>query len=133
MDLKAVLNTVGREQCNETLFTLLDRFLNPAFGALPKLEVELIILDALESLGAISPEPQAYELISKLKVTRAKANKLIYERELRRSNHEDLEARIKALLRKPLIDKKGNHFMLEVENPLLLDHLRSKIQQLGHQ
>lgn len=96
------------------LIALLDSFLNPAFGALPKLEVELIILDALESLGAISPAPQAYELISKLKVTRPKANKLIYERELRRSNHEDLEARIKALLRKPLIDKKGNHFMLEV-------------------
>lgn len=51
---------------------------------------------------------------------------------MRRSTREDLEARIKALLRKPLIDKKGNHFMLEVENPLLLDHLRSKIQQLGH-
>ena len=47
-------------------------------------------------------------------------------------NHEDLEDRIRALLRKPLIDKKGNHFMLEVESPLLLDHLRSKVQQLGH-
>ena len=79
MDLKAVLNTAGRAQCNETLFTLLDRFLNRAFGALPKLEVKLIILHALKSLGAISAKPQAYELISKLKVTRAKANKLIYE------------------------------------------------------
>ena len=57
MDLRALLNIAGREQCTEVLNTLLDRFVNPAFSALPKIEVELIILDALESLGAISAEP----------------------------------------------------------------------------
>lgn len=30
------------------------------------------------------------------------------------------------------MDKKSNHFMLEVEDPLLLNHLRCKIQQVGH-
>lgn len=73
-----------------------------------------------------------YELVTKLRVTRTKARNLIYERELRRSKPEDLDERVKEILRKPLIDKAGKHFILEVENPLVLDHLRAKVQELGH-
>jgi hypothetical protein len=36
------------ERATQVLNTLLGRYLSPAFGALPKLEVELIMLDALE-------------------------------------------------------------------------------------
>ncbi|MBA4501522.1 hypothetical protein [Marinobacterium marinum] len=132
MDLKAEQGTAGNQSATQVLNTLLDRYLSPAFGALPKLEVELIMLDALEQLGVISPQPQVYELVSKLKVTRTKANKLLYERELRRSTSTDLDSRVKELLRSPLIDKKGTHFMLEVDNPLLLDHLRDKVRKLGY-
>src|SRR5690554_4861307 len=55
MDLKAVLNTAGREQCNETLFTLLDRFLNPAFVAL----VEDTLKDELEIAESVLKEAGA--------------------------------------------------------------------------
>jgi len=71
-------------------------------------------------------------LVSKLKVTRAKARKLIYERELRRLSQEDLDARVKELLTEPLVDRRGDQFILEVDNPLLSDHLRDTIQKLGH-
>jgi hypothetical protein len=83
-------------------------------------------------MGVISPEPQVYDLVSTLKVTRAKASKLLYERELRRSTRIDLDDRVKKALRSPLIDKRGAHFMLEVDNPLLLDHLRDTVRKLGH-
>lgn len=42
----------------------------------------MIILDALESLRAVSAGPKDYELVLKLKVMRRKANKLIYQRQL---------------------------------------------------
>ncbi len=42
--------------------------MNPAFGALPKNEVELIVLNVLEKLRAIDEEPELYEFVSKLKV-----------------------------------------------------------------
>lgn len=132
MEIQSVINNLGKEQCKEVLTELLERYLTPAFGALPKLEVELIILESLVQLGAISPGPQSYELVSKLKVTRAKARKLIYERELRRSSKEDLDARVKELLLEPLVDRKGDQFILEVDNPLLSDHLRDTIQRLGY-
>ncbi|WP_166485012.1 hypothetical protein [Nitrosomonas eutropha] len=112
--------------------TLLKRFLDPAFGALPKSEIELLLLGALEEVGAISAEPGVYELVSKLRVTRTKARNLIYERELRRLTPAELDSRVRNLLKRPIIQKSGDQFVLEVENPLISDHLRSKIQDLGH-
>ena len=58
MDLKAALTAAGSDRTTQVLNTLLDRYLSPAFDALPKLEVELIMLDALEQLGVISLQPQ---------------------------------------------------------------------------
>lgn len=132
MEIEEVVRKAGSQQAKDALKKLLTRYLNPAFGALPKAEVELIILDALEELGVISKEPQVYELVTTLRVTRTKARNLTYERELRRSSPSALDKRVKELLRNPIIDKKGSHFILEVENPLVSDHLRDKVQKLGH-
>lgn len=115
MDIKESVTKADSQQTKDVLTKLLTRYLNPAFGALPKAEVELIILDALEELEVISKDPQVYELVTTLRVTRTKARNLIYERELRRSSPSALDERVKELLRKPVIDKKSAHFILEVE------------------
>ncbi len=132
MDIKRIINTLPEAHAKAVLAQLLERYLSPAFAALPKNEVELLVLDALEQVGAISADPQLYELVSKLKVTRAKARRLIYDRELRHSSSADLDAKVKALLKRPLLQKQGELFVLEVENPLVSDHLRDKVQQLGY-
>ena len=132
MDIKLIINALPEAKAKAVLAQLLERYLTPAFAALPKNEVELLVLDALEQVGAISADPQLYELVSKLKVTRAKARRLIYDRELRHSSSADLDAKVKALLKRPLLQKQGELFVLEVENPLVSDHLRDKLQQLGY-
>lgn len=132
MDIKLIINALPEANAKAVLAQLLERYLTPAFAALPKNEVELLVLDALEQVGAISADPQLYELVSKLKVTRAKARRLIYDRELRHSSSADLDAKVKALLKRPLLQKQGELFVLEVENPLVSDHLRDKVQQLGY-
>ena len=132
MELEQTFRDAGDERAASALKTLLERFLDPAFGALPKSEIELLILAALEEIGAISSEPGVYELVSKLRVTRTKARNLIYERELRRLSATELDSRVKNLLKRPIIQKAGDQFVLEVENPLVSDHLRSKVQSLGH-
>lgn len=132
MDIKLIINALPEAHAKAVLAQLLERYLTPAFAALPKNEVELLVLDALEQVGAISADPQLYELVSKLKVTRAKARRLIYDRELRHSSSADLDAKVKALLKRPLLQKQGELFVLEVENPLVSDHLRAKVQQLGY-
>lgn len=132
MDLEQILQDAGDARAARALKTLLERFLDPAFGALPKSEIELLLLGALEEVGAVSTEPGVYELVSKLRVTRTKARNLIYERELRRLTPAELDARVRNLLKRPIIQKSGDQFVLEVENPLVSDHLRSKVQALGH-
>lgn len=132
MDIKLIINALPEAKAKAVLAQLLERYLIPAFAALPKNEVELLVLDALEQVGAISADPQLYELVSKLKVTRPKARRLIYDRELRHSSSADLDAKVKALLKRPLLQKQGELFVLEVENPLVSDHLRDKVQQLGY-
>lgn len=132
MDLEQLIRSAGDERASNALKRLLERFLDPAFGALPKSEIELLLLGALEEIGAVSAEPGVYELVSKLRVTRSKARNLIYERELRRLTPAELDARVRSLLKRPIIQKAGDQFVLEVENPLVSDHLRSKVQGLGH-
>ncbi len=132
MDLEEVFDQAGHERAAGALKEFLKEFLYPAFGALPKSEIELLVLGALEGMGAVSKEPGVYELVSKLRVTRTKARNLIYERELRKLSPSELDSRVKNLLKRPIIQKSGDQFVLEVENPLISDHLRSKVQTLGH-
>ncbi|AJQ96227.1 hypothetical protein [Gynuella sunshinyii] len=132
MDIDQIIAEIPEDKAKSTLSYLLNSYMNPAFGALPKNEVELIMLNVLESLNIIDPEPELYQLVSKLKITRSKARGLIYDRELRRSSESDLDEKVKTLLKRPLIQKNGDLYVLEVENPLISDHLRSKIQKLGY-
>lgn len=132
MNIEQIVNDSSDEDVKSALTYFLQSYMTPAFGALPKNEVELIVLNVLEKLNAIDEEPELYELVSKLKVTRSKARGLIYDRELRRSSEKELDEKVKALLKKPLIQKNGDLYVLEVENPLVSDHLRSKVQKLGY-
>lgn len=132
MDITQIVNNASEGDVKSTLAYFLQSYMNPAFGALPKNEVELIVLSVLEKLRAIDKEPELYELVSKLKITRSKARGLIYDRELRRSSEEELDNKVKNLLKRPLIQKNGDLYVLEVENPLVSDHLRSKVQKLGY-
>tara|TARA_B100000678_G_scaffold289986_1_gene301822 strand:+ start:107 stop:811 length:705 start_codon:yes stop_codon:yes gene_type:complete len=132
MDIEAILESQEDAKSIQALSTFLNKFTNPAFGALPKSEMELLVLDLLEHIGAISSEPEVYELVSNLKITRNKARRLLYERELRRLSPTQLDMRVKELLKRPIIQKAGEQFVLEIENPLLSDHLRSKVQKLGY-
>lgn len=132
MDINQIVNDASEAEAKDALSYFLRHFMTPAFGALPKNEVELIVLNVLEKLKAIDEEPELYEFVSKLKVTRSKARGLIYDRELRRSSEEELNDKVKILLKRPLIQKNGDLYVLEVENPLVSDHLRSKVQKLGY-
>ena len=132
MDIDSALNSRRKADLEAALARFLRHYLNPAFGTLPKLEVELAVLRLLEDIGALDDEHGVYELVSNLKVTRAKARKLIYERELRRFSPSDLDAQVRELLARPRIAKDGDLFILEVENPLVLDHLRAQVKKVGH-
>lgn len=132
MNINTLLESAPPDQIRKALEALLTSYMTPTFGALPKGETEQIVLNTLIEIGALSGRPSTYELVSHLRVTRAKARRLIYEHDLRERTPEELDADVKSILLKPLIERSGTEFLLEVENPLIADHLRAKLQRVGH-
>lgn len=132
LDIQAITTRAGHQRTKDALDAFLIEFLAPAFGALPKQEVELLVLRLLTQIGAVSNRPSIYELVSGLKITRAKARRLIYDQELRSRSQQELDNDMRLLLRRPIVQKRGDLFALEIENPLLADHLRARLQEQGH-
>jgi hypothetical protein len=132
MNTLDLVKTKKKEELERILSDLLEAYLNPAFGALPKREVDLMFLDALENLGGISKDPSTYELVSELRVTRNKARTLYYDRELRRLDKNTLDRKAIEALKNPILQKQGDLFVLEIENPLVSDHLRNMVQKVGY-
>lgn len=132
MNLDELAGRKHQEELQTILCRLLRAYLSPAFGALPKREIDLMFLDSLEALGAIDADPSLYELISKLKVTRSKARTLYYDRELRRSDKNALDRKAIDALKRPVLQKQGDLFVFEIENPLVSDHLRHMFQEIGY-
>jgi hypothetical protein len=132
MDIKKIIVEAGDAKCKVALEKFLEDFLSPAFGSKPKGEIELAVLNLLISIGAISKNPSSYELASALKITKQKARTIIYNQELRTRTHDELDQEIRILLMKPVIQRRRNGFAMMVESPLVLEHMRAKLQMHGH-
>ncbi|MCP4545275.1 MAG: hypothetical protein GY835_02275 [bacterium] len=130
--IKRHLEQMTKGQLVETLDGFLNKYLSPSFGALPKREVDLEVLEALVAIGYVDDEPKVYDLITNLRVTRSKARGLLYDRELRRLEEPDLNKLVVSAVTGATPHKDGDLFVLEVENPYALDHLRHLVQQSGH-
>jgi len=132
MTIQEAIASIDEAKCRAVLAHVLKEYSKPAFGALPKLEINLLILEALVEIGHLDSEPSLYHLIQRLKVTRSKARTLLYERDLRRLGNEQLDDHLRVSLCQPLVLKQGELFCLEIENPLVIDHLKDKLKHLGH-
>ncbi len=106
--------------------------LTPAFGAVTKRELELLIFDALIRVSFLSEPPSVYEVMQKLRVTRGRARALLFDRDVRRHGNSELDELAKAALRHPLLQGQGYAVVLDIENPLLADHIRETLRKLGH-
>ena len=132
MNIREHIRNAPEQVVREALDLILNTYLTPAFGSLTKRETDILIFTALENLGYLPEDSSLYLLVHRLRVTRAKARNLLYDRELRRIDEQHLDQKLKEVLKRPLIQKQGDLFVLEIENPLLIDHLKSKIQLLGY-
>lgn len=113
---------------------LMRKFCEPAFGALPKREIELAFFEAMRELEIIPRDASLYQLMSDLRITRSKANALLFDIDVRRMG--DDEDKLNEEIRKALIGtrlaKDGDYFVLEVENPLVNAHLKEKVRKMKY-
>jgi hypothetical protein len=132
MTRTSLLGAASDAQCRHALDRLIAGYLSPAFSVLPKREVDLLMLECLIAVKVLPAEPTLHDLITQLRVTRSKARSLLYDRELRRQTSASLDDQLRTLLARPLFQKQGELFALDIENPLLVDHLRKRLAELGH-
>lgn len=132
MSIKQRISNLSDSERQEILERILVAFCSPSFGSLPKKEIELLLLDALVQIRYLDPDPSLYQLVQRLRVAKSKSRSLIYERDLRRLDAAALDDHLKSVIQSPLIQKQGDLFCLEIENPLLIDHLKFRLAQMGH-
>lgn len=107
-------------------------YLSPVFGSIPKREIEIELFTQLQKLGAIDKIPDLYHLVSELRVTRSKARNLLYESNLRQSTIDQLDSELFGLLKEPIFLANGDKQIgIEVQNPLLQDHIKYKLKKFG--
>lgn len=129
MDLKNVAN----EKCKEILEDFISDFTSPAFGALPKREVEILVFQMLQKLELISPNPDIFELVEKLRITRTRASSLVYDSSLRTYDKDHMKELLREVLKKPVIRRDDEkNICFEIENPLLADYLKHEFRITGY-
>ena len=107
-------------------------YLTPAFGSISKRDFDILLFMKFQELGIFEKDPEIYDIVSSLKVTRTKARNLLYEAKLRDTSQEELDEELKILLLSPIFLKDNDKIALEIGNPFLTDHLRAKLKRLGH-
>lgn len=121
---------------SKVLEEILQKYSNPSFGSSSKRDIDILLFSALQDLGIIEPNPQIYDVVRLLHITRSKARNLIYESALRRQANEDIEVQLqnelKRLIVRPIFLREGDKVCIEIDNPLVVDYIRHKLKELNH-
>jgi hypothetical protein len=130
--IKLAIEALPEQLVREALVTLLSPHFSPVFGAAKTVEHEVAAINALQNMGVLSINPEPFELITKLRVTKAKATSLLYQVELRRSIDDTAwDNRIKHVLLSPVVARDHDYFSVNIDTPLLKEVIRERLKKLG--
>ena len=131
--INAELITAESNKQKDLLISFLNAYSSPSFGSMSKRDTDVALFSMMQELGIIKMNPQIYEVVSLLHVTSAKARNLIYEASLRRNNENTLNRALLDHLQAPrFLATSDKMIALEIDDPLLIDHLRFKLRNLNH-
>ena len=133
MDIDA-LDRVSGVEAKRLLKQLVETATAPAFGILPQREYELQLFQIMRETGVIDRRASLYQLMTELRVSRAKARNLIFELEIRETVDQGvLDAKVRDALSNPKgFAEDGKYLALGIENPVVQAHLKDRVRQLGH-
>lgn len=134
MDISAAVAAASEADLRDVVSRLLTAFSRPAFGSLPKREADILMFEAMRDLAVVSKEASVYELMTDLRVTRAKAQQLLFDSGMRSpdTNPALLDFLVIKAICNSRYAKENNYFVLEIENPLVQAHLKEIIRRTGH-
>ncbi|SFK25085.1 hypothetical protein [Celeribacter neptunius] len=135
MDIRGFLEANNADDSREALIDILTRYTQPAFGALPKRETDILIFEVMRTLGLLPEDASVYDLMTDLRITRAKASQLLFDTAIRKfdENPALLDAKVvEALCNARFHHDADKYFVLEVEDPMVNANLKEKVRKAGH-
>lgn len=135
MEIKEKLEAINAEKSREALIQVLTRYTQPAFGALPKRETDILIFEVMRTIGLLHENASVYDLMTDLRITRAKASQLLFDTAIRKfdENPALLDAKVvEALCNARFHRDADKYFVLEVEDPMVNADLKEKVRKAGH-
>lgn len=127
------LNERSSDEIKESFIELIAEYMSPAYGSMSKRDFDILLFIKLQKLEVFKKNPEIYDLVTELRITRTKARNLLYESKLRLSSKEELDEELKQLLLNPTLLKGiDKQISIEIGNPFLTDHLKSKLKELNH-
>jgi len=111
MDINQIVNDAHEDDVKLALSYLLENFITPEFGSSIKNDNEYIVLNSLTKIHALNPNPEVYELVSKLNVSRSKARLLIHQQKQNKSAEPEPKTTEYALIKTPFIQKNSDFFV----------------------
>lgn len=124
MDIAGALTKLETSELQTLLGRLLEEYAQPAFGVLPKREVDLMIYRTLRDAGVVAQDTPLYQLMADLRVSRSKARNLMFDLEIRHTQSGQLDDQVRSVIMNDSYFRDANWFVLEVENPVVQAHLR---------
>jgi len=111
MDINQIVNDAHEDDVKLALSYLLENFITPAFGSSIKNDNEYIVLNSLTKIHALNPNPEVYELVSKLNVSRSKARLLIHQQKQNKCEETEEKTTENTLLKTSLFQNKNDFFV----------------------
>ncbi len=124
MDIAGALKKLEKPELEALLGRLLSDYTAPAFGVLPKREVDLLVFRTLRDARLICSEAALYQVMADLRVSRSKARNLLFDLEIRHAQAGQLDDQVRSVIMNDSYFRDANWFVLEVENPVVQAHLR---------
>jgi hypothetical protein len=133
MDIRNRTLALDADVARSALADLLQAMTAPAFGSLPKREIDLLVFTTMTDIGIVAPDASPYRLMTELRVGRAKAMSLVFDRDLRRRDGAEIERLAVEAVANARFAANGGLFSIEVEDRLTREHLADRLRRLGHQ
>ena len=135
MDIRTFIEANSADDSREALIGILTWYTQPAFGALPKRETDILIFEVMLTLGLLPEDASVYDLITDLRITRAKASQLLFDSAIRKfdENPELLNSKVvEALCDARFHHDADKYFILEVEDPMVNASLKERVRKAGN-
>jgi len=130
LDIKAALSKPGSAVKFSAAF--IEAYMSPAFGALSKSEIDLLVVKCLIDAKAIDPDAPIYDIARALNITPARVRTLLLNWQLRSTPPGgDLHGAIVAALKKTRFGKDGTLLTFGVESPLLKEEITARLKRKG--